>query len=120
MKPILIAGLLALSTAASASVLAAPEDMSKYHDRHMQRMTSELQLTEEQQQQLRTVHQEQFDKMKALHQEKQEKVEAILTDEQRSKWQELREERREKMKKHMQDRKDRKDGKRGERNGPAE
>lgn len=120
MKHILIAGLLALSTAASASVLAAPADMSKYHDKHMQRMTSELQLTEEQQQQLRAVHQEQFDKMKALHQEKQEKVDAILTDEQRSKWQELREQRHEKMKEHMHNRKDRKDGKRDERNAPNE
>ena len=94
MKQIFIAGLLALSTAASASVLAAPGDMGKYHERHMQRMASELQLTDQQQ---------------------QDKVGAILTDEQRSKWQEMREQRREKMKKHMQDRKD---GKRGERNTP--
>lgn len=116
MKQIFIAGLLALSTAASASVLAAPGDMGKYHERHMQRMASELQLTDQQQQQLGAVHQEHFDKMKALHQEKQDKVGAILTDEQRSKWQEMREQRREKMKKHMQDRKD---GKRGERNTPS-
>lgn len=116
MKAILIASLLALSTAASASALAAPGDTGRYHDRHMQRMTSELQLSDEQQQQVRAVHQQQFDKMKALHEESQQQIDAILTDEQRSKWQELREQRREEMKKHMHDRRERKDGKRGERN----
>lgn len=122
MKPILIAALLSLSTVASTSLLAAPGDMGKYHDRHLQRMTTELQLTEEQQQQLGDLHKEQLDKMKALHQEKQEKVNAILTEEQRGKWQEMREQRREEMKKHMQERKDRKGdrgGKRGERNAPT-
>ena len=113
MKNILIASLFALTTAASAAVFAVSEDASKHHEKHMQRMFSELQLTEDQQQQLRTVHEQHFGKMKALHEEKQEKVNAILTDEQRAKWQELREQRRENMKKHMHDRKDRK---RGERN----
>lgn len=117
MKNILIASLFALTTAASAAAMAAPEHMGKYHDKHMQRMSSELQLTEEQQQELRAVHKEQFGKMKALHEEKQEKVNAILTDEQRGKWQEMREQRREKMKEHMQDRKDRK---RGERKADAD
>jgi len=119
MKNILIASLFTLTTAASAAAFAAPDDMGKYHDRHMQRMSSELQLTEEQQQQLRAIHQEQFGKMKALHEEKQEKVNAILTEEQRGKWQELREQRRADMKKHMQDRKERKDRTRGERNPDA-
>lgn len=113
MKHTLIAGLFALATATTA--LAAPDDMHKYHERHMERLSSELQLTTEQQEQVRAVHKEQFDKMKELHQEKQEKIRAILTDEQRTQWEELREERRDKMKKHMKDRKD----KRGERNADA-
>ena len=118
MKPTLITAVLVLATAASASVLAAPADMGKYHDRHLQRMTSELQLSEEQQQQLRTVHQEHLDKMKTLHQDKQDQVKAILSDEQHGKWQTLREQRRDKMKQHMQDRKDRSEGRRGMRNAP--
>lgn len=103
MKHFLIAGLFTLATAVSAAALAEPADKAGYHDRHMQRMASELQLSEQQQEQLREVHKEQFEKMKALHEERQEKIEGILTDEQRAKWQELREQRREDMKKHMRE-----------------
>lgn len=110
MKHFLIAGLFTLATAASTAVLAEPADKERFHDRHMQRMASELQLTEQQQEQLREVHKEQFEKMKALHEERREKVEAILTDEQRDKWQELHEKRREDMKKHMREHRDHKRG----------
>lgn len=111
MKNVLIASLFALTTAASGAVLAASEDMNKHHNVHIQRISSELQLTEDQQQQLRTVHKEQFDKMQALRKEKHEKINAILTDEQREKWQEIREQRREKMEKRMHERKEHKRGK---------
>ena len=103
MKHVLIAGLFTLATAASAAVLAAPGDKGQMYDRHMQRMASELQLTDQQQEQLREVHREQFEKMKALHEEREKKVESILTEEQRGKWQELREQRREGMKRHMRE-----------------
>ncbi|PRB80605.1 periplasmic heavy metal sensor [Pseudomonas sp. MYb185] len=110
MKKILIAGLFALTTATAGAALAAPDaaEMGKHHQKHLERLASELQLTAEQQEQLRAVHTEQFEKMKALRDEKQQKVDAILTDEQRTKLQELRDNRREKMKKHMQERHERK------------
>lgn len=110
MKKTLIAGLFALTTATAGAALAAPDaaNTGKHHERHLERMASELQLTTEQQEQLRAVHSEQFEKMKALREEKQQKVDAILTDEQRTKLQQLREERREKMQKHMQERHERK------------
>ena len=110
MKKTLIAGLFALTTATAGAALAAPDaaDRGKHHERHLERMASELQLTTEQQEQLRAVHAEQFEKMKALHEEKKQKVDAILTAEQRTKLQELRDDRREKMKKHMQERQERK------------
>lgn len=103
MKHVLIAGLLTLATVTSSAVFAAPGEHGQVYDRHMQRMAGELQLTEQQQEQLREVHREQFEKMKALHAEREKKVEAILTDEQRGKWRELREQRREDMKQHMRE-----------------
>ena len=115
MKKTLMAGLFALTTAAASVALAMPGmdgDMRKHHDRHMERIATELELTAEQQEQLRTVHEEHFEKMKALHEDKQERVEAILTAEQRQKMQELHEEKREKMKKHMEQRKERNSDKR--------
>ncbi|SES20119.1 hypothetical protein [Halopseudomonas bauzanensis] len=115
MKKTLMAGLFALTTAASCVALAMPGmdgDKGRYHERHMERIATELELTTEQQEQLRAVHEEQFEKMKALHDERKEKVDAILTDEQRQKMQQMREEKREKMKKHMEERKERKSDKR--------
>lgn len=115
MKKTLIAGLFAFTSVVSCAALAMPghdRDMEKYHDRHMDRMAAELELTAEQKEQMRSVHEEQFEKMKALHEEKKEKVNAILNDEQREKMQQMHEEKREKMKQHMQDRKDRKGDKR--------
>ncbi|SDS52151.1 hypothetical protein SAMN05216198_2137 [Halopseudomonas litoralis] len=111
MKKTLIAGLFTFTTAVSCAALAMPgndKDMEKYHEKHLDRIATELELTAEQKEQMRSVHEEQFEKMKALHEEKQEKVDAILTDEQREKMQEMREEKREKMKQHMKDRKDHK------------
>lgn len=110
MKKTLIAGLFAFTTAVSCAALAMPgmdRNMSKYHDKHMERMATELELTAEQQEQMRSLHEEHFEKMKALHEEKKEKVNAILNDEQREKMQQMHEEKREQMKQHMQDRKDR-------------
>ena len=115
MKKTLIAGLFALTTAASGVALAMPGmhgDMGKHHERHMERIATELELTAEQQEQLRAVHEEQFEKMKALHEEKKERGDASLTEEQREKMQQMREEKREKMKKHMEQRKERKGDKR--------
>src|SRR5690554_5423418 len=105
MKPILIAGLFTLTTALATSTLAATEAPGKHHQRHMERMASELQLTEQQQEQLRGIHQQQQrEQMRTLREQRQEQVNAVLTEEQRSKLQELREQRREEMRKHMQER----------------
>lgn len=112
MKHILIAGLFALTTAASASALAAPESPDRHHARHLERLSNTLELTPEQQEELRTVHQEHFEKMKALHAEKQEQVDTILTAEQRNKLQELREQRRNDMKKHQHERRHKRGGER--------
>ena len=121
MKKTLIAGLFALTSAVSCAALAMPgndQDMGRHHDRHMDRIATELELTAEQKEQMRSVHEEHFEKMKALHEEKKEQVAAILNDEQREKMQEMREERREKMKQHMQHRQDRKGDKRGDSRSP--
>lgn len=104
MKPILIAGLFTLTTALATSTLAATEAPGKHHQRHMERMASELQLTEQQQEQLRGIHQQQREQMRTLREQRQEQVNAVLTEEQRSKLQEMREQRREEMRKHMQER----------------
>ncbi len=112
MKKTLIAGLFAFTTAVSGAALAMPgmdKDMGKHHEKHLDRMATELELTAEQKEQLRAVHEEQHEKFKALHDEKKQKINAILTEEQQEKMQELREEKREKMKEHMGKRQERRD-----------
>src|SRR5690606_19384597 len=103
-KPILIAGLFTLTTALATSTLAATEAPGKHHQRHMERMASELQLTEQQQEQLRDIHQQQREQMRTLREQRQEQVNAVLTEEQRNTPQQLREQRPDELRRHMQQR----------------
>jgi len=96
MKKILLATTLILATSLSSVLMAGP-DSGNRHERGLERMTKELALTAEQQEQFRQIHEEQGAKLQSLREEGKNRMDAVLTDEQRVKAESLREERRERM-----------------------
>ena len=79
MKKLMIVTLTLFSAAAFAG-----SPMEKGADRHVQRMTQELNLNEEQQQEVREIYREKGEEMRELHKETQEEVRDVLNDEQLS------------------------------------
>lgn len=80
------------------------------HGKHMDRMATELQLTDEQREQLKTVKQEQRSKHQVLRQETKTRIDAILNDEQRARMETLRAERKQRWMERREQHKDRKSG----------
>lgn len=85
------------------------------HAKRMERLTKELNLTEEQRTQLDAVFKEQQDKFKTIHEETRARLKNVLTEEQMTKMDELKERRHEQWKeKRHEKRRDRKDQTAGE------
>lgn len=99
MKKILIATAFAVATAMSAPSMAGAGMDREHGERHMQRLTEELNLTPEQQEQMRTIHKEQMEKHKELKEQGKQRMSEVLDDEQEQKLEQMHKERHEKMKK---------------------
>ncbi|MGR9086957.1 MAG: periplasmic heavy metal sensor [Gammaproteobacteria bacterium] len=67
-----------------------------HHGRRMERMTKELNLTDEQKTRVETLFKEQHENYKAIHDETQAKLGEILTPEQMTKMEEVKKQHREK------------------------
>ena len=112
-----------IALAALAAALSHPAIAGeKGHERHMERMTGELQLDAAQAEQVKTIMKEQHEKMRALrdqakgdrnqvkaqadalHQETKARLGKVLNAEQMAKMDKLHEERKAKMGEHPQDR----------------
>ena len=99
MKKILISSAFALAAVMSAPSMAG-EHMDKEHgEKHMQRMTERLDLTPEQQEQVKSIYQEQMQKHKQIKEEGKKRMSEVLNDEQEQKLEQMHQERKEKMKK---------------------
>ncbi len=79
MKKLMIIALTLFSTVAFAG-----SPMEKGADRHMGKMAKELNLTQEQQQEVREIYREKGEEMRELHQETQKEIRDVLNDEQLS------------------------------------
>lgn len=87
-----LAGLLA--TGISISSAYANEGHHGHHERMMEHMNKELNLTDEQRARVEAVFKEQHAKYQALHEETKTKLDAILNDEQKAKMEEMKAERK--------------------------
>ncbi|SDS62406.1 hypothetical protein SAMN05216421_1865 [Halopseudomonas xinjiangensis] len=99
MKKILIASAFALATAISAPSMANTGMDKEHGERHMQRLTEKLDLTSEQQEQVRNIYQEQMQKHKEIKEQGKQRMSEVLNDEQEKKLEEMHKERQERMKK---------------------
>lgn len=88
-KKIAAAILLALASATVSAENAAQNPPERQH-RGMERVISELSLTDAQSEQFRSVLKGQHEKMKALHEETTEKLKSILTPDQLGKFEMMR------------------------------
>jgi periplasmic protein CpxP/Spy len=91
MKKLMIVTLTLFSAAAFAG-----SPMEKGADRHVQKMTQELNLNEEQQQEVREIYREKGEEMRELHKETQEEIRDVLNDEQRAQYDQHQKDRMEK------------------------
>ena len=81
---------------------AVPEDQGGkgwHHGPNIERLTQELNLTDEQKSQLETIFKEQRAKHKALREEGKARMKEVLNDEQMAKMEEMRKNRHERWKK---------------------
>lgn len=99
MKQLIIATTLALSTVLSGAVLA-DTSKSQHHQRYLDRLSEQLDLTPEQQREVSDLHAEQYEKRKALRDETRNRMDEILTLEQREKLETIHQQRVERMKQH--------------------
>ncbi|MBL1264268.1 hypothetical protein [Candidatus Methylomicrobium oryzae] len=90
---------LAFVTIFPLTAAAFPGDQasgSEEHQKHrIERLTQELQLTDQQKNEVEAIFKEQHDKFKALHDETHSKLGTVLTPEQMTKLDELKKQRRE-------------------------
>jgi len=93
MKKLMIITLTLFSTLA----VAGPP-MEKGADRHVERITQDLNLTREQQQEVRDIYREKGEEMRELHKETQEEIRDVLNDEQRAQYEQHQKDRMEKWK----------------------
>lgn len=104
MKHTLIACTLVLTTGLSAASMAGQhQDHKGMHDRHMEHMTRELGLTEQQQEQIGSVNSKYAERYRETRQAHRDEVRKLLNAEQQEKMETLRDERREKMAKRHAD-----------------
>lgn len=105
MKNFLLASVTAITIGLSGSVFAGYEKGGEYHDRYMDRLTEKLDLTPEQQEQVREIKKEQMEKHREVHEQSQERMNDVLNDEQRQRFEEFHKENRDRMKKMHGERK---------------
>lgn len=65
-----------------------------YGEHRAERMAEQLQLTEQQQTEMKKIYEEQHEQRRALREQTHKRLNDILTPEQQAKWQQLRDERR--------------------------
>lgn len=102
----------------SLSGAAFADDHDMHHERMHENMGRDLNLTAEQREQMRAIHQEYRDRIRALREEQHARVQAILTPEQREQMEAHRErmhERRVERLEHRQERMERREERRRER-----
>jgi Spy/CpxP family protein refolding chaperone len=98
MKHTLLACALALTTSLSAAAFAgAHSDHEGMHERHMERMTQELGLTAQQQEQIGNLNKGYAERSRDMRQAHREEVRKLLDAEQQAKMDAMREQRREQM-----------------------
>lgn len=98
MKKTLLATVMVIATGFSGALLA--DEHGKAGDRHekyMQHMTKELDLSSEQQTQLKGIYEKHGAEHRALREKHQSEVNAVLNTDQQAKLADLREKKREKM-----------------------
>ncbi len=87
--PLLLMSILSIG---AFSVAAAPDQQRA--EKRMGKVTQQLNLSEQQQQQFREITESYREKKKALREEKASQINAILTAEQRTKFEQMREQRK--------------------------
>ncbi|MBL4833843.1 MAG: hypothetical protein JKY26_07700 [Pseudomonas sp.] len=98
MKNTLLACALVITTGLSSTAFAGSHASHEtMHERHMERMTQELNLTEQQQERISTLNTQYAERYREMRRAHREEVRALLDKEQQAKMDTLREERREKM-----------------------
>ncbi|WP_150303468.1 Spy/CpxP family protein refolding chaperone [Pseudomonas saliphila] len=106
MRNLLIASVTAITLGLSGSVFAAQHKGGGEHkDRYMDRLTEELDLSAEQQEQFREIKKEQMEKHREIHEESKERMDEVLDEEQRERFDEFHEKNRDKMMKNYGDKK---------------
>ncbi|UAW97356.1 hypothetical protein KEM63_11050 [Halopseudomonas nanhaiensis] len=99
MKKILISSAFALAAVMSAPTMAGAHMDKEHGEKHMQRLTEKLDLTPEQQEQVKSIYKEQMEKHKEIKEEGKKRMSEVLNDEQEKKLEEMHKERKEEMKK---------------------
>lgn len=104
MKKILLASVMVIATGFSGALLADHHGKTgDRHQKHMQYMSEQLELSSEQQTQLQSLHEQHGEQYRALREQHRTEVNAILSEEQQTKMTEMRESKREKMAKRWED-----------------
>ena len=107
MKRLATAILISSALLMTAQVVRADDNYApmKRHssEQMLERMTKKLNLTEEQQKNIKPVLEEQFQKMRELRKESREKIESYLTDEQKQQLKQRMESRKKHCKKDRRD-----------------
>lgn len=100
MNKTLIGLALALSIPLTALAEAGQKSQEcRWHGPRMERLTKELNLTDQQKAQVETIFKEQKEKYKAIHEETRTRLKSVLTEEQMTKMDEMRQRRLERWKK---------------------
>lgn len=71
-------------------------------EKRIKKMAQRLNLTEEQQTEMKKIYEEKQQEMKALHEKYQQKIQALLTEEQKKKFEEWKTKKKEKMEKRKE------------------
>lgn len=91
----LIGFLLALSIPLTASAeMGPPDDANNPHGPRIERMTKELNLSEDQKTKVQAIFDQQKQKLKAIHEETRTSLQGVLTPEQMTKFDEMRKQHR--------------------------
>jgi len=95
---LIVAVLLGVAFTGSVALAKYRGDKGERMDRRVERLSSELSLSADQETKIRSIFEEQKEKMKALREETRKKVASVLTADQKTKFEGLREKHREKSK----------------------
>lgn len=77
-----------------AAVIAGSQHGEYRSEKRVERMTEQLQLTDQQRIEIEKIFKEQHAKRRALHEQTREQVSNVLTPEQQAKWQQYKEDRK--------------------------